>query len=106
MLEEELARTAPPFDPRIDKAELHGDFARPRRGTNWLVARKKRGVKSGSDGTRTPDLRRDGPVLTETIRPPDSYAHCAVVNPGMSERALEGLFHCRDVKSRITSPEA
>jgi len=51
VLEEELARTAPPFDPRIDKAELPGDFAPPQTADELARRReKKRGVKSGSDG--------------------------------------------------------
>ncbi len=105
-LEEELAGAAPPFDPRLGKAEelladfgrvweLEDDPAKRRRLLATLfdrvwqdgdtivavkpreaflryfqtvdeVARrreKKRGVKSGSDGTRTRDLRRDRPVM-------------------------------------------
>jgi len=101
-MEEELARTRPPFDARLEKAEeLLGDFGRiwaleddsakrrrllatlfdrvwqdggtivavkPREAflryfqtADELARRreKKRGVKSGSDGTRTRDLRRD-----------------------------------------------
>ena len=99
-LEEELARAAPPFHPRLDKAqelladfgrvwELEDDPAKRRRLLATLFDRvwqdggaivavkpreaflryfqtadelarrrhKKRGVKSGSDGTRTRDLR-------------------------------------------------
>jgi hypothetical protein len=102
-LEEELARAAPPFDPRLDKAEelladfgrvweLEDDPAKRRRLLATLFDRvwqdggtivavkpreaflryfqtadelarrreKKRGVKSGSDGTRTRDLRVTG----------------------------------------------
>ena len=105
-LEEELARAAPPFDPRLDKAEelladfgrvwqLEDDPAKRRRLLATLFDRvwqdggtivavkpreaflryfqtadelarrrqKKRGVKSGSDGTRTRDLRRDRPAF-------------------------------------------
>ena len=101
-LEEELAGTRPPFDPRLEKAEellvdfgrmweLEDDPAKRRRLLATLFERvwqdggtivavkpreaflryfqtadelarrreKKRGVKSGSDGTRTRDLRRD-----------------------------------------------
>ncbi len=51
VVEEELARTAPPFDPRIDKAELLGDFARPRRPTTWLIAARRSAVsKAGATG--------------------------------------------------------
>ena len=100
--EEELARAAPPFDPRLDKSEelladfgrvwgLEADPAKRRRLLATLFDRvwqdggtivavkpreaflryfraadeltsgreKKRGVISGSDGTRTRDLRRD-----------------------------------------------
>ena len=106
-LEEELARTRSPFDPRLDKAEevladfgriwaLEDDPAKRRRLLATLFDRvwqdggtivavkpreaflryfkaadelarrreKKRGVKSGSDGTRTRDLRRDRCVET------------------------------------------
>ena len=105
-LEEELARAAPPFDPRLDKAEeLLADFGRvwqledvPAKRRRLLATlfdrvwqdggtivavkprepflryfqtadelarrrQKKRGAKSGSDGTRTRDLRRDRPVM-------------------------------------------
>jgi hypothetical protein len=105
-LEEELAQAAPPFDPRLDKAEelladfglvwkLEDDPSKRRRLISTLFDRvwqdggtivavkpreaflryfqtadelarrreKKRGVKSGSDGTRTRDLRRDRPVM-------------------------------------------
>jgi hypothetical protein len=103
VLEDELSRTRPPFDPRLDKAEeVLTDFGRIRAGDGTAKRRrllamlfdrlwraggtivavkpreaflryfqtadelarrreKKRGVKSGSDGTRTRDLRRDRP---------------------------------------------
>jgi Recombinase/Recombinase zinc beta ribbon domain len=117
-LEEELARAAPPFDPRLDKAEeLLADFGRvweleddpakrrrllatvfdrvwqdggtivavkPReaflryfRTADELACRreKKRGVKSGSDGTRTRDLRRDRPARPNRLQPATTRKH-------------------------------
>jgi site-specific DNA recombinase len=113
-LEEELARTGPPLDARLDSAEaVLRDFGRvwelepepakrarliatlfdqiwqdggtivavkPRepflryfQTADELANRqaKKRGVESGSDGTRTRDLRRDRPVRAQ---PPRSAA--------------------------------
>jgi len=105
-LQEELERTSPPLDPRLDQAEsLLSDFARfwqtepsPAERRKLLASlfdriwqdsgvivavkprppfvryfktaerlnrqrKNRRGVNSGSDGTRTRDLRRDRPAL-------------------------------------------
>jgi hypothetical protein len=105
-LEDELSRTRPPFDPRLDKAEeVLADFGRiwtledePAKGRRLLATlfdrvwqdggtivavkprkaflryfqaadelarrrERKRGVKSGSDGASTRDLRRDRSVM-------------------------------------------
>jgi hypothetical protein len=124
-LEEELSRTRPPFDPRLEKAEeLLADFGRiwaleqdaatrrrllatlfdrvwqeggtiiavkPReaflryfQAADELARRreKKRGVKSGSDRTRTRDLRRD--------RRADGFAASRRRSPKHDELAEDG----------------